>query len=291
MWSVPCYSCCMARKTSSTKKTPKQTKVTKTAAKAEPKANRNNTLQKWNLRIGALLIIEAIAILLLGGAQTVPITTHYLATDTLASEASGHQVLAVATRHIADVHLSWVVAKFLLIFGLLHILAGTVLRTRYDAWIAKGVNGLRWLALGAGGGVMTVAIAMLSGFTDIATLVLLFVSVFVAGSLGLVAELLGPDARIRRLLAGLAILGVALPWLVFATTALNVALFNGSLPTFVYYIYASMFLCFAGGLWAACLRMKKRGKWADATYTEKAFMVIGVVAASALAWQIFVGAL
>jgi hypothetical protein len=39
------------------------------------------------------------------------------------------------------------------------------------------------------------------------------------------------------------------------------------------------------------LQYKKKGKWADYLYGEKAYMVLSLVAKSALAWQVFAGTL
>lgn len=248
-------------------------------------------LRKWNFGFAVLLVAQALAIVMIGGSQTVPITTQYLTTDTLASEANGYQVLAVATRHLFDVHLSWLVAKFLLIFAGIFLLAATFLRGRYESWLERGVNQLRWVGIGLGGGVMAVTVATLSGFSDAAFLVFIFGSVFVAGLSALIVELLGPDRRLTRLVVGVAVLAAILPWLAFAGTVISVAVFDGSLPNFVYYIYGSMLLMTIAGLSAGCLRLKQRGKWADTVYAERMFMLFAFVVASVLAWQIFAGAL
>jgi hypothetical protein len=39
------------------------------------------------------------------------------------------------------------------------------------------------------------------------------------------------------------------------------------------------------------MSLKKQGKWLNYTYAERAFIVLGVLLPSVLAWQIFFGAL
>lgn len=234
---------------------------------------------------------EAVAIVLLGGSQTVPITAQYLATDQLASQAAGHEVLAPAVRHLWDVQLSWVVAKFLLVFAAVYLLAATVFRARYEAWLERGVNKLRWVAAGFGGGIIAVALAMLSGISEMSTLVLIYTSVLAGCFAAMGVELIGPGRRLRKLLVAVACLGVLPAIAVSVAVAGRVALFDGSLPDFVYYVYASVVLLLAAGMLANYFRLKLRGKWADTVYTEQMFMFLGFLTASVVAWQIYAGAL
>jgi len=249
------------------------------------------SLRTWNLRFAVLLAVQAIAIVVIGTHQTVPITMQYLATNTLLSEASGHQVLALATRHLFDLPLSWIVAKFLLVVALVYLLAATVWRKKYEAWLERGVNKLRWLGFGVGGGVMAYAMATLIGVSDISTLVLIFGSVVLAGGLAAVTELIGPERRLRCLVSWMAGFAVLLPWLLFIASLVGVLAFNGSLPTFVYYIYVSMFLLSGAVGLATYMRVTQRGRWANSVYAERMFMVLAFLAVTILAWQIFAGTL
>jgi len=262
----------------------------KTAKPAAPK-NAFAALRNWNIRIAAVLAAEAVAVVVAGGTQTVPITTQYLSANALASEAAGHQVLAVATRHLVDVRLSWVVAKFLLIFAVVYLLTGTLLRKRYEAGLNRGVSKFRWVGFGIGTGVMADAIAMLSGISDLGYLIMIFGSFVVLGGLATITELIGGGRKLRKFGIVTALFTVALPVLAIAFTALGVFKFGGDLPTFVYYIYTSMLLVTVAFVLACIFRLRQRGKWADTIYTEKMFMLLGLVAASILAWQIFAGAL
>lgn len=238
-----------------------------------------------------MLLLLAVAVVVFGNSTTASFTTQYLAKDTLSSEAAGHEVLATATRHLWDVNLSWLVAKLLVIFGVVFLLAATLLRKKYEAWLDRGVNALRWVGLGVGGGAVFTTVAMLSGVSDVSTLCLIFASVALAGLLTATIEFVGPGRHVRRLLAIGALVAVFVPWLIFVRTAGAVVMFDGSLPMYMYYLYASGTLLVVAVALATGLRIKQRGKWADTFYTERMFMVLTFIVATIPALQIFAGAL
>ncbi len=84
----------------------------------------------------------------------------------------------------------------------------------------------------------------------------------------------------------------AVPWIV---VAINLASPKGppesTTPGFVYGIIISLFLlfnCFAIVQWK---QYRAKGKWADYLYGERLYIVLSLVAKSALAWQLFAGTL
>lgn len=279
-------------------KKPKTTKskaaeVTKVKATQKTPAKKFDTgsLRAWNIRLGAVLAVEAVAVVVAGSSKAAELTTQYLSKDTLATEATGSEVLATATRHLADVRVSWLVAAFLLVFAATFLLAATLLRKHYENWLQRGVNKLRWLGFGVGTGLMAVSVAMLSGITDLGYLFLVLSSLIVLGSLATIVELIGIGRKLRKFTVVTALYTAALPVVVILLTLLGVLMYDGALPVFMYYVYGSMFL-FSGAFAAACiLRLRKRGKWADVLYSEKMFLGLGFAAATVLALQIFAGAL
>ena len=83
-----------------------------------------------------------------------------------------------------------------------------------------------------------------------------------------------------------------LPWAVVAVYFKGAAVYgSGKIPTFVYWIFASMFMFFASFALNMYLQYKKKGKWSDYLYGERAYMILSLVAKSALAWQVFAGTL
>jgi hypothetical protein len=62
-------------------------------------------------------------------------------------------------------------------------------------------------------------------------------------------------------------------------------------PGFVWGIFVSLFLffnSFAVNMW---LQYRRVGPWRDYLFGERAYLVLSLVAKSALAWQIYAGAL
>ena len=66
---------------------------------------------------------------------------------------------------------------------------------------------------------------------------------------------------------------------------------GGGVPIFVYVIFITLFIlfnCFAINQW---LQYRGKGKWADYLYGERVYLILSLVAKSALAWQVFGGTL
>jgi hypothetical protein len=81
------------------------------------------------------------------------------------------------------------------------------------------------------------------------------------------------------------------PWVVICMCFFNAAASaTGTVPTFVYYILGTIsvfFNCFAINM---VLQYRKVGKWRDYIFGERVYVLLLLVAKSALAWQIFFGA-
>jgi hypothetical protein len=64
-----------------------------------------------------------------------------------------------------------------------------------------------------------------------------------------------------------------------------------AVPGFVYGIIISLFLFFNSFALVQYLQYKGKGKWSNYLRGERAYIVLSLVAKSALAWQIFSGTL
>ena len=64
-----------------------------------------------------------------------------------------------------------------------------------------------------------------------------------------------------------------------------------AIPGFVYGIIISLFLFFNSFALVQYLQYKGKGKWSNYLRGERAYIVLSLVAKSALAWQIFSGTL
>lgn len=267
-------------------------------AQVPPSAMHDTDVQKRKLRLlnvqlGIILLVLAAAIVVAGNSATAPLTTQYLAKDVLATEAAGGtEVLAVATRHLADINVSWLVAKFLVIFAALFLLLATGLRKHYEAWLDQGVNKLRWIGFGLGAGAMAVAVAMLGGLSDLGKLLLIFALPVVLGVLLTAADLIGPGRKLRKCVAIAALFVAVLPVAVIGLQAAGSFVYGShNLPPYLYFIYGSMLLFMVAFGLAYVLRLGNRGRWANVFFAERGFMLLGFAAAVVLALQIFAGAL
>lgn len=284
----------MAKKT-----TPKKTKTEKASLKTAPKKTTKSVLptaklRMWNLRFAALLVLQAAAIVLLGRDVSAPVTGQYLTVDTLATEVNGRQTLATASRHLFDLPMVWVVAAFLLLLAAVYVAAATFYRKRYEAGLERSVSETRWLGLGLSGAALLVAISLLSGITQASSLLMVAVFTLVGCALALATEVVArdnPKRRLVHLLCGVAAVSVIVPWVVLKLGVLGALLNDGTVPTYLYGIYASTVLFFVAGMLATHFRVYRKGRWADGYYAEGAFMALGFVAVSVVAWQIFAGAL
>jgi hypothetical protein len=86
-----------------------------------------------------------------------------------------------------------------------------------------------------------------------------------------------------------------IPWIAVTISLITATVYDQpdgeGVPIFVYFIYVSLFLlfnCFALNQW---LQYRNKGKFSDYLYGEKVYLVLSLVAKSALAWQIFAGTL
>lgn len=250
-------------------------------------------LNRWNKWLAILHAVQGVAVLILATVKTVPITTSHLTVNTLASETAGQPVLATATRHLFDINLAFLVAAFFFMSALAHALIATKYRRRYESDLTEGVNKVRWVEYGLSASTMLVAIAALTGVTDLSLLLAIFGLTFIMNMMGLAMETLN---RGRKQLAWLpfvigCVAGI-IPWLVIGLYLFGGAAWGaGTIPTFVYWIYGTMFVafnCFAVNMY---LQYKKRGKWADYLYGERIYMLLSLVAKTVLAWQVFAGTL
>jgi len=251
------------------------------------------SLRTWNIWLAGLHAIQGAAILLLSMTKLFPVQTGYLTSDPVSSELAGHTVLATASRHLFDINLAYLVAAFFFIAAIAHGLIATVCRTRYEAGLKKGVNKARWIEYAFSSGVMLSGIALLTGVTDLAALKMLFVFGLLASAMGLVMELMNQGrGNVNWLPYGAGCIAALVPWAVFAIYLWGAGVYgSGDVPAFVYWIYGTMFLLSGGFAATMYLHYKKVGKWKNYLYAERTYMIIGLVAKTALAWQIFAGAL
>lgn len=237
--------------------------------------------------------VQALLVLVLSQSTTFPIVTNYLSLDTLASDALGRPVLASAQQTLFDLNMAYLIVAFFMMSAIAHGLIATVYRKRYEANLAKGINKARWIEYSLSASTMMVAIALLSGVYDLSSLIMIFVLDAIMNLMGLVMEVSNEGKKKPNWLSyWIGCLAGIVPWIVFGIYVWGASVYGtGNIPTFVYWIYVSIFLFFNSFAINMYLQYTKKGKWADYLYGERAYMILSLVAKSALAWQVFAGTL
>jgi hypothetical protein len=247
---------------------------------------RMQRLRKLNTFAGLLHLASLIAILALSTEVTLPVRATYL------SEAPGTGNFA-APVDLLNLNISWMVAAFMALSAFFHFLvASPVGFSRYSAGLVKHINVYRWVEYSLSSSIMIVLIMQLNGVADYVALLAVFgvnVSMILFGWLQ--ERFTSPgDGQLLPFWFGC--IAGAVPWI-----AVVVNLFapkgppNAEVPGFVYGIVISLFLffnCFAIVQW---LQYRAKGRFADYLVGERTYIVLSFVAKSALAWQVFTGAL
>lgn len=248
-------------------------------------------LRRWNLIAAFLHAAQAVAVVLLSGSRLFPVTTSYLTTDSLAP--NGSVALVPASRNLFDVNLAYVIVAFFAMSAVAHLLVATKFKKRYEADLETGVNKFRWIEYALSASTMIVAIAMIAGVADFSTLLMMFGLTAIMNLCGLVMELHNRKSeKVNWLAYIVGCIAGALPWVVYAWYVFGSAHYgNAAPPKFVYAILVSIFLMFNSFAINMYLQYKRKGKWADYLYGEKAYIVLSLVAKTLLAWQVFAGAL
>ncbi len=193
--------------------------------------------------------------------------------------------------------LAYLIASFFLMSALAHAAAGWFLRGRYEAWLARGMNPLRWVEYAFSSTVMIVAIAYLSFITDFPALVAIAGCNVAMNLFGWSMEAANEGRErtdwkhfIFGCIAGVTpwIAIVSILWAYSAQAGLPA---QAQIPGFVYVIIASLFVAFNVFAITMVLQYRKVGRWRDYLVGEKTYMVLSLVAKSLLAWQVWSGTL
>jgi len=229
---------------------------------------------------------QAAAVLLISVNVKLPVTGSYLAYD------SASRSLMPASKTLFQMPLTWLVASFFFISGISHLLAATLYRKRYNHNLDLGRSPLRWVEYALGAGVMMVAIAMLVGVYNIDSLGMIFGLTAIMCLMGWVMEFV--NYKVEKINWYPYIIGVfagMIPWIVVAHYLRLGAESGSNAPTFVYFIFVSIFIAFSSFAFNMVLHYRKLGKWSSYLYTEHVYMWLSLVAKAALAWQVFAGIL
>lgn len=244
-------------------------------------------LRSFNIFMGFFHLLQGVLMLVLSSDFALPVTTNYLKFD----------VASLSLKPFADqafeLPIGPMVALFLFMSATAHFMISIpAVYPWYIKNIKKGMNPARWYEYAFSSSVMIVVISMLVGVYDLSTLILAFFINMMMILFGHVMELHNQLTKktdwtsfIYGCIAG------AIPWVVIALHLFGSGDGENKAPTFVYWIFFSIFLFFNVFAANMVLQYKKVGKWSDYAFGEKMYIVLSLVAKSLLAWQVFAGTL
>lgn len=245
-------------------------------------------LRIYNLLMGFLHLIQALLIFSFSRNFTLPVTTSFLNFDTAT------QKLIPVNNTIINLPFGLMVSLFLLLSAIAHFLiASPGIFNWYVKNLKKGINKARWYEYSLSASLMIVLIAMLCGLYDIAGLIMAFALTAVMNLCGLVMEVENQHTAKTSWASYIVgcIAGV-LPWIVIGIYFFgSISTGEGTVPTFVYFILPILFVFFFSFALNMYLQYKKIGPWKNYIFGEQMYVLLSLLAKSALAWQVFAGTL
>lgn len=257
--------------------------------------DRASGLRRWNRFLTVAHGVQFVLMLLV--SRTTVLFEPVVPTIRPIIENGTFKGLETSSVQLLSFPLAYLIASFFLMSAIAHAAAGWLLRDRYEAWLARGMNPLRWIEYAFSSTVMIVAIAWLSFITDFPALIAIAGCNVAMNLFGWSMEAANegrdrPDWKhfIFGCIAGIT------PWLaifsvLWAYSAQADLPPEAQIPGFVYLIIASLFVAFNVFAITMVLQYRKIGRWRDYLYGEKTYMVLSLVAKSLLAWQVFSGTL
>jgi len=158
--------------------------------------------------------------------------------------------------------------------------------------LKKGMNPARWIEYSLSSSLMIVLIAMLVGVYDFSALILLFSVNAMMILCGWIMEVHNQTTKKTNWISYVfgCFAGIV-PWVIVTLYLTGSVEGDFGPPSFVYWIFFSIFIFFNTFTINMFLQYKKIGKWKDYIYGEKIYILLSLLAKSALAWQIFAGTL
>ena len=269
--------------------------MSQTSAPAAISPERSSSLRRWNrflafAHFAQFILMVAISKTTTLFAPVVP-TVKPIFTD---GKFSGTEPSSVV---LFSFPLAYLIASFFLMSATAHFLAGWPLRARYEAFLARGMNPMRWVEYAFSSTVMIVAIAYISYINQFTALVAIAGANAAMILFGWSMESANegrekPDWKhfIFGCIAGI------VPWIAIFSVLWAFSAQEGlpaefSIPAFVYVIIGSLFVAFNIFAITMVLQYRKVGRWKDYLAGEKTYMILSLVAKTLLAWQVWSGTL
>jgi Heliorhodopsin len=241
-------------------------------------------LRVYNGVMGVFHAAQGIAVLVLATDFALPVIATYMTGPPGASTPTPEPLF--------DVSIAWGVAVFLFLSAAAHFLiASPGIFGWYLRNLAQRRNYARWIEYSMSSSIMVVLIAMLVGVSDIAALISIAGVNAAMILFGLLQERYErPGPGVGWLPYWFGVLAGAIPWIAIAIYLFSPG-FDASPPGFVYGIFVSLFVFFNVFAVVMVLQYRQVGKWKNYVYGESTYILLSLVAKSALAWQVFGGTL
>ena len=237
-------------------------------------------LRVWNASLAAVHAAQAALILGLSNAFALPITISF---------GTGPPGTPTTTNTVYDLSIGPVVAVFLLLAAVDHgLMAAPRIHGWYESNLRRERNPARWWEYSLSASLMIVLIAMYTGIGDLAALIAIFGVNATMILFGLAMEYANrPGAPVvwRPYLYGC--FAGAVPWIAIAVQIGYSQAQTGSVPAFVFGIFASLFVLFMSFAVNMALQYRRRGRWQSYLFGERVYLLLSLTAKSLLAWQIF----
>jgi hypothetical protein len=254
----------------------------KTECYPELEDKRFKKLRIFNGVMGIIHMIQGILMLILSNAFTLPLTYTHPEYNAVT------QTISPVSETFFNIQIGPLVALFLFMSAAAHILLSTVFYRWYIRNLKKHINPARWYEYSFSASLMIFIIAMLVTIYDFGTLLALFTLTAVMNLMGLMMEIHNQTTTKTNWTSyTIGCIAGFIPWVVIFIPLITA----GSVPDFVIAIFitiAVFFNLFAVNMF---LQYKKIGKWKEYLYGERMYVVLSLVAKSALAWQVFAGTL
>lgn len=239
-------------------------------------------LRIFNGVMGFFHLFQGILMLILSNDFTLPIT--YTSPQYIEATNS----IVPVSNTLFDARIGPLVAMFLFISATAHFLLASVLYKWYVSKLKNHINPARWYEYSLSASLMIVIIAMLTTIYDFGTLLALFTLTAVMNLMGLMMEIHNQTTKNTNWTSyWIGCIAGFVPWVVIFIPLIAAE----SVPDFVIGIFISIAIFFNLFAINMYLQYKKVGKWKNYLHGERVYIILSLVAKSALAWQVFAGTL
>ena len=255
----------------------------------ERNRDRYRNLRAWNVGVGSAHLLQGVVILAISAAFAIPVVA------TVQTGPPGGAGSLDQTTTFFEFSFPIAIALFLFLAAADHLLmAAPRIHRWYEANLGRGINVARWIEYSISASLMILLIGLLTGINNLYAMIAIFGVNASMILFGLVMEQVNTDRTKVNwwpFVFG-CIVGIV-PWIIITTSLIvsSVDDRGDGVPFFVYVIFVTLFLlfnCFALNQW---LQYRGKGRFADYLYGEKVYLVLSLVAKTALAWQIYFGTL